>query len=82
MTNKQLEDEIIDAIYDGVAQSLTHDLQQIVPDDRIIVVKDIFGDRQFELVSQINQNKDIYDKFYTVKREDMESSTEVRQREV
>ncbi len=53
-TNKQLEDEIIDAIYDCIAQSLTRDLQQIAPDDRIIVVKDIFGDRQFELVSNIN----------------------------
>ena len=78
MVNKQLEDEIIDAIYDGAAQALTRDLQQIIPDDRIVVVKDFFGIRHFESVSQINQNKDVYDKFYTIKRQDMESSTKIR----
>lgn len=78
MINKQLEDEIIDAIYDGAAQALTRDLQQIIPDDRIIVVKDIFGIRHFESVSRINQNKDVYDKFYTIKRQNMESCSTVK----
>ena len=46
---QQTEEEVVDAILEGVAASLTSDTKQISPNEKIVLTKDIDGSKHFDL---------------------------------
>lgn len=46
----QPEEEVVDAILEGTAESLTRDTKQISPNEKIVLTKDIDESRHFDLV--------------------------------
>lgn len=51
LEHQYTEDEVIDIILKGIAESLTRDTKRISPNERITLTKDSDGAMRFDLVS-------------------------------
>lgn len=51
---KQKTDAVADAIFDGIAESLTRDVKQVSPNEKVVVTTSLDGTKSFDLEKEEN----------------------------